>query len=130
MKLLRQFTNIPQLARIAMLVLAVACNLSNANADFTFTPGHIYTTYDEVGNTRDILEYSETGTVLGSLTIPSLIEGDELHGIAFGSDGFLYAVKVHGGDLGFSIIVLDSSGTVQDTYTYGNVYFGNISYGK
>jgi hypothetical protein len=109
----------------------VIWNLPNANAGFTFTPGHLYSTFDEIGNTRDIIEYSETGTVLGSLTVPSLIEGDELRGIVFGPDGFLYAVKLHSGNQGFNVLVLDSSGNVQNTYTYSNVYFGgDLGHGK
>jgi hypothetical protein len=105
-------------------------NLPKANADFTFTPGHLYGTfYDRNG--RDIIEYSETGAVLGSLIVPSLIPGDELRGIVFGPDGFLYAVKVNQDNIpGFSVLVLDSSGTVQNTYTYTNVFFDYLSYGK
>jgi hypothetical protein len=44
-------------------------NLPKANADFTFTPGHLYSTFDELGSATDIIEYSETGTVVGSLTL-------------------------------------------------------------
>jgi len=116
--------------QIACLLCAALCNLPNANAGFTFTPGHLYSTFDEIGNTRDIYEYSETGTFLISLTVPSLLQGDELHGIVFGADGFLYAVKIHVPNSGFSVLVLDSSGNVHNSYTYSNVYFGNISDGK
>ena len=130
MKPFRQITNIRRLIRVALLAFTVIWILPNANADFTFTPGHIYSTFREIGNTQDIIEYSETGTVLGSLTPPSLIEGDELHGIAFGADGFLYAVKVHFAESGFSVLVLDSSGTVHAAYTMGGIYYGNLSYGK
>jgi hypothetical protein len=130
MKPFRQITNIRRLIRVALLAFTVIWILPNANADFTFLPGHIYSTFREIGNTQDIIEYSETGTVLGSLTPPSLIEGDELHGIAFGADGFLYAVKVHFAESGFSVLVLDSSGTVYAAYTMDGIYYGNLSYGK
>jgi len=131
MKSLRQITNIRPLIRVALLVFAVIWNLPKANADFTFTPGHLYSTFDELGSTTDIIEYSETGTMLGSLSVPSLVEGDELRGIAFGPDGFLYAVKVHFAESGFSVLVLDGAGTVHATYTMGGIYvFGNLSYGK
>jgi hypothetical protein len=84
MKSLRQITNIRSLIRVALLAFAVIWNLPKANADFTFTSGHLYSTFHELGSTTDIIEYSETGTILGSLTVPSLVEGDELRGIAFG----------------------------------------------
>jgi hypothetical protein len=131
MKSLRQITNIRRFIRIALLGFAVMWNLPKANADFTFTPGHLYSTFDELGSATDIIEYSETGTVVGSLTPPSLIQGDVLRGIAFGPDGFLYAVKVHFAESGFSVLVLDSSGTVHATYPMGGIYvYGNLSYGK
>ena len=125
MRLVPKIANIRRLIRVALLGFAVVWNLSNASG-FTFTPGHLYGT----GNTRDIIEYSETGAVLGSLTVPSLITEDELLGIVFGSDGFLYAVKANPYNVGFSVLVLDSSGTVHNTYTYTNVYFDYDSYGK
>jgi hypothetical protein len=131
MKLLQQLAKIRRLTRMAIPAMAVACSLSNANADFTFTPGHIYTTYDEIGNTRDIIEYSETGTVLGSLTVPSLLEDDELRGIAFGPDGLLYAVMLHFADSGFTVLALDNSGTVHAAYRMDGIYiWGGGSYGK
>jgi hypothetical protein len=60
-----------------------------------------------------------------------MVEGDELRGIAFGPDGFLYTVKVHFAESGFSVLVLDGAGAVHATYTMGGIYvFGNLSYGK
>jgi hypothetical protein len=49
MRRLRQITNIRRLIRVALLAFAVMWNLPDANADFTFTPGHIYSTFDELG---------------------------------------------------------------------------------
>jgi hypothetical protein len=131
MRLLRQITSIRRFVQITSLAFAVLCDLPNANAGFTFTPGHLYSTYDELGSTTNIYEYSETGTYLASLTPASLIQGDELRGIAFGPDGFLYAVKVHCALSGFNILVLDSFGNVQATYTMGGIYLcGDPGYGK
>jgi hypothetical protein len=129
MRPLGRLTAIRRFVQIAFLAFAVLCNLPNANAGFTFTPGHLYSTYN--GSEPNIYEYSETGTFLASLTPASLIAGDELRGIAFGPDGFLYAVKVHCAQSGFNILVLDSSGNVQATYTIGGIYLcGDAGYGK
>jgi hypothetical protein len=123
--------NIRAFIRLILFALVAIWSLSNANADFSFIPGHLYSTYDELGNTQDIIEYSETGTFLASITPPSLIKGDELRGIAFGRDGFLYAVKVNFAESGFSVLVLDSSGNVHAAYPMAGIYvYGNISYGK
>jgi len=117
--------------QVACLICAALCNLPNANAGFTFTPGYLYSTYNDLGSTTNIYEYSETGAYLTSLTPPSLVQGDELRGIAFGPDGFLYAVKVHCALFGFNILVLDSSGNVQATYTMAGIYLcGDPGYGK
>ena len=97
---LGQLKIICRFVQIACLAFAALNNLPNANAGFTFTPGHIYTLYTNIGS-RDIFEDSETGTFPGSLTPPSLVEDDELRGIAFGPDGFLYAVKLHFAQSGF-----------------------------
>ncbi|HEU5237085.1 MAG TPA: hypothetical protein VFU37_08075 [Pyrinomonadaceae bacterium] len=127
---------ISPLIRVILLGFGVMCSLRAADASITFTPGHIYSTYtgspiygDSVY--RNVMEYDANGTVLGSLVIPSLVPGDELHGIAFGPEGLLYAVKEHGPpDPGFSVLVLASSGAVRNSYTYNAVYSGNISDGK
>src|SRR5258708_30359386 len=120
MRLLLQITAIRRFVQIALLAFAVMCNLPHANAGFTFTPGHIYSTFSNIGS-RDIFEYSETGTFLGSLTPPSLVKDDELRGIAFGPDGFLYAVKLHFAQSGFSVLALDALGNVHATYPMGGI---------
>ena len=116
--------------RIGYLAFAALCNLSNANAGLSFTPGHIYSTWS-FGNTTDVVEYSANGSFLGSVTIPSLLPDDELRGIAFGPDGLLYAVMVHFADSGYQVLALDSAGTVHQTYRMNGIYiFGGGSYGK
>src|SRR5438270_5647703 len=129
MKPLRQITNFRRLIHVALAACGLIWNLPNASAGFTFTPGHLYSTYN--GSDPSIYEYNETGTFLASLTPPSLVQGDELRGIVFSPDGFLYAVKVHCAQSGFSILELDSSGNVQATYTMGGIYLcGDAGYGK
>jgi hypothetical protein len=124
----RKFSNIRRLIRVVLLVFAVIWTVS-ANG-FTFTPGHFYSASNGLGS-PDIYEYSETGTFLSAIIPQSLIPGDELRGIAFGPDGFLYAVKIHFPDLGFQILAFDSSGNIQMTYTKGDVGLGGDSgYGK
>ena len=57
--------------------------------------------------------------------------GDELRGIAFGPDGFLYAVKSHFAEVGFQILALDSLGRTQVTYTNADIGLGgDPGYGK
>jgi hypothetical protein len=136
MRSLRKIAKIRQIIRATLLAFAVMCSLPAADASITFTPGHIYSTYTEssiAGDPvyRNIIEYDASGTVLGSLVIPSLVPNDELRGIAFGPDGLLYAVKVHVGIAGFTVLVLDSSGAVHRTYAMGGIYvFGTGSGGK
>ena len=114
-----------------LLALAAMCIPLGASAAITFTPGHIYGTWDyTVTGPRIIMEYTETGTYLGSGTVPSLGQHDELHGIAFGPDGFLYVVKARPGYAGFSVLVLNRPGTIYKTYTYNNAYLGYVSQGK
>jgi hypothetical protein len=127
---LGRFRTVRRFVQIACLVCAAVCNLPNANAGFSFTPGHIYSTWTS-GNTTNVIEYSADGTFLDSLTIPSLLQDDELRGIAFGPDGLLYAVMVHFADSGFQVLALDSTGTVHETYRMDGIYiFGGVLYGK
>jgi hypothetical protein len=127
---LRRLKALCRFVQIACLAVAALCNLANANAGLSFTPGHIYSTWT-TGNTTNVVEYSADGTFLGSLTIPSLLQDDELRGITFGPDGLLYAVMVHFADSGYQVLALDSSGTVHQTYRMDGIYiFGGGSYGK
>ena len=79
MKQIALFKIVRRSVQVAFLICAVACNLSNANAGLSFTPGHIYST-STFGNTTNVMEYSADGTFLDSLTIPSLKQNDELRG--------------------------------------------------
>jgi hypothetical protein len=126
---IRRTAKIRGLIRAVLLAFPVIWTLA-ANAGLTFTPGRLYSASNGSGS-ADIYEYSETGTFLSSITPQSLVPGDELRGIAFGPDGFLYAVKIHFAESGFNILALDSSGNVQVTYTMGGIYLGGDSgYGK
>ena len=105
MKYLVPLKTLRRFLQIVCLLCAAFCNLANANPDFSFTPGHIYSTWT-FGNTTNVIEYNADGTFLDSLTIPSLLQDDELRGIAFGPDGLLYAVMVHFADSGFQVLAL------------------------
>jgi len=127
---LRRLKILCRFVQIACLTFAALCDLRDANAGLSFTPGHIYSTWT-FGNTTNVNEYSADGTFLDSLTIPSLLKNDELRGIAFGPDGLLYAVMVHFVDSGYQVLALDSSGTVHQTYRMDGIYiWGGGSYGK
>jgi hypothetical protein len=130
MKVLGPVKTLRRFVQIACFVCAAICNLPDANAGFSFTPGHIYSTWT-FGDTTNVDEYTADGTFLASLTVPSLVQNDELRGIAFGPDGLLYAVMVHFADSGYQVLALDSSGTVHQTYRMNGIYlFGGVSYGK
>src|SRR5689334_4502091 len=60
---------------------------SECECRFEFYSRHFYST-SSVGGFRDIYECSETGTVLSSIIPPSLVQGDELRGIASGRMNF------------------------------------------
>src|SRR5437762_2499890 len=82
-----------------------------ATAAISFAPGHYYTSNGAFS--RDITEYDSTGSVLGSITIPATA-ANEIHGLAFGHDGLLYATALR--DSGLAVLALDSSGAVEQTY--------------
>jgi hypothetical protein len=130
MNLLRPLKSLRRFVQIACFVCAAVCNSPSANAGFSFIPGHIYSTW-AFGNTSNVFEYSADGTFLDSLTVPSLLQNDELRGIAFGPDGLLYAVMVHFADSGYQVLALDSAGAVHQTYRMDGIYvWGGGSYGK
>jgi len=130
MRSLVRLKSLRRFVQFAFLLCVGFSNLPKANAGISFTPGHIYST-STFGNTTNVMEYTAEGTFLDSLTIPSLLENDELRGIAFGPDGLLYAVMVHFADSGYQVLALDSSGTVHQTYRMDGIYiWGGGSYGK
>jgi hypothetical protein len=112
--------------RVVLLAAAAACGLMTPlpAAALSFTAGHYYTTnYDS----RTIIEYDADGRVVASFVVASQ-DADSLKGLAFGPDGLLYVTAVR--ELGFAVLALDETGTVQATYP-GSVYVrGNLSYGK
>jgi hypothetical protein len=109
---------------ILLVVGFPSTSLAGANA-FAFVPGHYYSSNY---SSRVITQYDETGTVVGSHTIPPEL-GQEVRGLAFGPDGLLYATLSRGSN-GFAVLALRSDGSVAATYT-GSVYVaGNLSFGK
>ena len=106
-----------------MIVLLVL-QARTAAAQFGFVVGDYYTANYF---SRDIRQYDSSGTFVGSMTLSPAL-GDEIRGIAFGTDNLLYVTVVR--DTGFAVLALNSGGIVQQTYS-GPVYVaGNISYGK
>jgi hypothetical protein len=97
---------------------------------FAFVPGHYYTSNNAASNQEslNITEYDGTGMVAGSYTVPFAL-AEEIRGLAFGADGFLYATMSRGSS-GFAVLALESDGDVVASYA-GSVYVaGNLSYGK
>lgn len=92
-------------------------------ATIAFVPGHFYTTNYFA---QDIVEYDDTGSVVGSIALPSV--GDNLRGLAFGPDDLLYVSVVRGA--GFAVVAIDASGTVHATYPGSAYAGGNIGHGK
>jgi hypothetical protein len=128
-------TKIRQLFCATLIPFAAVCNLPAVDAAITFTPSHIYSTYSidmccGAEGYNSVVEYDASGTKLESLLVPSLASGDEFHGITFGSDGLLYAVKVNHGYVGFAVVVLTNSGAVRASYANNAVYLDNVSSGK
>lgn len=92
---------------------------------FAFVPGHYYTSNFF---SRVITQYDETGTVVGSYTVPPEL-GEEVRGLAFGPDGLLYATLSRG-SAGFAVLALKSDGTVVASYPRSVYTAGNLSFGK
>ena len=58
-----QITCLRRVMGLTLLGLAAMCPSSGANAAITFTPGHIYGTWDfTVTGPLSVIEYTETGT--------------------------------------------------------------------
>lgn len=92
---------------------------------FDFSQGHFYAT---PYNSRSITEYSPSGAIVDTLTVPSLSTDQYLRGLVFGPDGLLYATV--GQQSNFKVLAINSSGNVQQTYMHTGTVGGNISFGK
>lgn len=110
--------------RLLLALLIALLAVGTARADFSFVTGDYYSSNYF---SRNITQYDSNGAVVGSYTLPAAL-GDEVRGLAFGADNLLYATVVRGS--GFAVLALNSSGTVQQTYS-GSAYLGgDISAGK
>ena len=90
-----------------------------------FVPGHYYTSnYFSLV----ITEYNNAGVAVGSYTVPSAL-AEEVRGLAFGSDGLLYATLSRGSS-GFAVLALRNTGEVVASYAGSAYTGGNLSYGK
>jgi DNA-binding beta-propeller fold protein YncE len=109
-----------------MVVLGTwAFVMSQTAMGMSFTLEDVYGT-NYFSNT--IVRYDSAGNVAETLAVPGGL-ADDIRGIAFGPDEFLYAVAARGS--GFAVLALDESGAVQATYPYSSNYIrGNLSYGK
>ena len=93
---------------------------------FGFVPGHYYSSNY---SSRVIKEYNGAGIAIASYTLPSAL-GEEVRGLAFGSDGLLYAT-VSRGSSGCAVLALRSDGTVAASYTWPvDVTGSNLMYGR
>lgn len=106
-------------------VLACLLVMPTAAEGFGFIRDHFYTT-DALSNTVD--EMTATGIPVDSVTLPPPYNVLGLRGLCFGPDGLLYVVAVT--DHGFDVLVLDSTGTIQATYSSAAHIDGNIALGK
>ncbi len=105
-------------------VLASLLVIPTAADAFGFVPGHFYTT-DAFSNT--VNEMTASGVSVDSITLPASYTLG-LRGLCFGPDGMLYVVAITDG--GFDVLVLDSTGTIQNTYSSAGHIAGNVTYGK
>jgi WD40 repeat protein len=111
-----------ELLRSALGIALIAQPLSALA--ITFTPGDIYTSNY---SSSAIIHQNSAGVYVDSMTL-SPAYGSEVRGLAFGPQGWLYAVTQQ--NLGFGVVAIDSTGTVRESYTGSTYVGGNLSYGK
>lgn len=111
-----------ELLRSAIGIALIAQPLSALA--ITFTPGDIYTSnYSSTA----IIHQNSAGAYVNSMTL-SPAYGVGVRGLAFGPQGWLYAVTERG--VGFGVVAIDGTGTVRESYTGSTYVGGNLSYGK
>lgn len=114
------------MARVSAIVAAILLlgMLSTQVESFSFSVGDFYAANI---SSSIITQYDTSGAIKGSLTVTLPSNGRDLRGLAFGPDGLLYATVAQSS--GFSVLALDSYGTVQRTYTHTAYISGDIGYG-
>jgi len=109
---------------VAVALLAtLAVLLLPGESDADFAPGHYFDS-----TSTAIQEFTPSGAQVGAITIQGL-SNPNIRGLAFGPDGYLYAVD-NLGLQGYEVLALDSKGAVHQTYRGSDYIGGNISLGK
>jgi len=109
---------------LVLLVLAAP-----AHGQFSFQRGHYYGAADYYNNSpQTIYEYDAIGQQVGAITLSYAYE---LHGLAFGPDGLLYAVSERPyPSVGYTVYAIGSNGAVHAAYQSSNGIGGFIGTGK
>jgi hypothetical protein len=81
-------------------------------------------TADSMGSNQ-VSHYSASGSYLGAFTVGGV--GDDVRGMAFDNNGWMYAVRSVGTGLG--VTAIDSDGVVHGQYSASSYVLGNLSYG-
>lgn len=80
--------------------------------------------------TNTINHYNSAGNYLDSMVL-SPTYGSDVRGLAFGSQGWLYAVTATTSmSSNFGVVAIDNTGAVREQYAASAYLGGNISYGK
>src|SRR3954453_9623374 len=98
-------------ARFVGIVFFLLLQGRVATAQFGFVAGDYYTSNYF---SRSIRQYDDSGTFVGSLTLSPAL-GDEVQGIAFGSEDLLWRMVAR--PPGFASTSMNRSGVVQQTYS-------------
>jgi hypothetical protein len=105
-----------------ILAILLFSAVQQSNAQFSFVPGDYYSS---AWDSPVITQYTPSGAVVGSLSVHGT---SSVEGTAFGPDGLLYATTDQGS--GFSVLALNSTGAVQQSYSAPVYVEGNIDFGQ
>ncbi len=109
---------------IRCLLLCVLSATSFIASAFDLVPGQIYTTNDD---DNVVTRHSPQGAVIDTFTFPAGY-GYSVRGLAFDSDGLLYAVIAS--SPGFNVVRVNRQGAVEALGSATNYLGGNSNYGK
>lgn len=85
--------------------------------------GDLFTSNSMGSNT--VSHYAADGTYLDAFTVKGV--GDDVRGMAFDKNGWMYAVRAAGSGMG--VTVIDSDGVVHGQYSAASYVLGNLGYG-